>query len=112
MAKFLLENNVQIVGNVNKISQSWLVDFDLPESVKEKMAWDEVIKIHGCFLMVFYDAPMIGDRVEYKGHEWRIIERCLHLTRHRSNSEAKRVPLLRVEYLGKIPAIQEEIDKS
>jgi len=64
VARFLLDNVDQVAITVDKTTQSWLVDFDLPEAVKEQMAWDDVIVVHGCYMMAFYDAPMVGDRLE------------------------------------------------
>ncbi|MBW4522647.1 MAG: hypothetical protein KME16_23625 [Scytolyngbya sp. HA4215-MV1] len=107
MAKFLLENSVDITTQINKITVGFLVDFDLPESVRDVLPMDEVAQINGVLFMRFYDSPMIGDRLVYNGHEWRIIERCFYLTRYHNQTESKHVPIIKVEYLGVVPAIHD-----
>lgn len=100
MAKFELENNVEIKFSVNKTTSAYLVDFDLPEAVKEKLPAEVVREINGEFCVSYYDVPQVGDRIIHKGHQWRITERIIYVTRYRSKKEKKRVPLLKAEYLG------------
>lgn len=101
MARFELGNNIRTDLQVNKTTTGYVIDFDLPDEVKERLPAEKVAEINGEFCVSYYDVPQVGDRVVYKGHEWRIIERIVYVTRYRNRSEKKRVPLLKVEYLGK-----------
>lgn len=100
MAKFELGNNVKNTLQVPKTTAGYLIDFDLPTEVKDRLPATVVAEINGVFCMGYYDVPQVGDRVVHKGHEWRIIERIVYVTRYRSKREKKQVPLLKVEYLG------------
>lgn len=102
MAAFELGNSVETRYTINKTTAAYLIDFDLPEAVKEKLPASVVTEINGQFCCHYYDTPMVGDRVVHKGHEWRITERIIYVTRYRSRREKKQVPLLKVEYVGPI----------
>lgn len=103
MAKFLLDNAVEIITQVNKTTVGYLVDFSLPEEIKEKIPMDEVRLINGIFLMRFYSDPLPGDKIIYRGFQWRVIERIFYPTRYNNRREDRKVPLLKVEFLGASP---------
>jgi len=103
MARFNLENQVKTDITVYKTTAGYLFDFALPEEVKEQLPAAEVSGINGTFCMSFYDTPQVGDRVVHKGHEWRVTERVIYLTRWHDTRSKKQVPLIKVAYLGRCP---------
>jgi hypothetical protein len=99
VAKFLLGLSERTTFLINKKCIQWGIDFTLPDEVRESMPSDEVIKLNGIFVMDFYSDPMVGDRITYKGHQWRIVGRQFAITMHQKR-EPKTVPTLVVEYEG------------
>ncbi len=102
MAKFQLNNVTHTDLTIHKVTAGYLVDFDLPEEVKESMSSVDVANINGVFCMSYYDAPQIGDRLIHKGHQWRVKERIIYATRWHDTRSKKRIPLIRVDYLGPV----------
>lgn len=100
MAKFDIGHKSTNVW-VTRKSIQWLVDFSLPDRVKDSLSAVEVGKLNGVFVMDFYADPLVGDVVEHRGHEWKVTGRRFVATRHLKR-EAKAVPTLRVEYLGEV----------
>ena len=103
MAKFDLENQIKTDITVYKTTAGYLFDFALPEDIKEQLPAAEVASINGVFCMSFYDTPQVGDRVVHKGHEWRVTERVIYVTRWADTRSKKQVPLIKVAYLGRAP---------
>lgn len=100
MAKFNLENPVATAITVHKTTAAYMVDFALPEEVKEQLTATEVSAINGLFCVSYYDVPMVGDVVIHKGHRWEVTERQITVTRWHDTRSKKQIPTLRVQYLG------------
>lgn len=79
----------------------WIVDFDLPEDLRERMSLSEIRPVCGEFLMGFYADPLPGDVIEYLGHKWKVVERYFWPNRYKAQGNRK-VPKLTVSYLGSV----------
>ena len=101
MAKFLLGICQESEVSVNKTDSKWMVDFTLPDNLRDTMSMNELRRYEGVFLMTFYDAPMVGDLFEYKGFQWRIIQRYHYAHRHRKH-EPRHISRLGVEFVGPV----------
>jgi hypothetical protein len=104
MAKFNLANQTISDITVYKTTAAYMIDFDLPEAIKEQLPASTIAEINGFFCMSFYDIPQVGDRVVHKGHEWRITERIVPTTRWNDTRSKKQIPIVKVTYLG--PALE------
>lgn len=102
MVKFASGLSEKTDYQIERKSVFWLVDFDLPMSVRESMGIEALRPILGEFLMGFYCDPLPGDTFRYKGHKWRVIGRDFEPVRYRGKDK-RRVPTLKVEYLGMVP---------
>lgn len=102
MAKFNLQNQVKTDITVHKTTAAYMVDFALPEDVKDTLPASEVSAINGVFCVSYYDMPQLGDIVIHKGHKWQVIERQIPVTRWHDTRSKKQIPTLRVAYLGKV----------
>jgi len=99
MARFKFGIAEKTEVQVNRKCIQWMVDFRLPESVKERMANDDLIPIDGVFAMDFYSDPLTGDYLTHKGHRWQIVGREFVATVHLKR-EPKSIPRLIVKYVG------------
>lgn len=99
MAKFLPGISCKNPVTINRNNVFWMVDFDLPESVKESMPLAQISEIHGLFCCGFYADPLPGDLVTYRGYQWRVIGRSFTTYRH-SEKAQRTIPRLLVEFLG------------
>lgn len=100
MAKFDLEKPTATAITVHKTTAAYMVDFALPEEVKDTLTATEVSAINGVFCVSYYDVPMVGDVVIHKGHKWQVTERQITVTRWHDTRSKKQIPTLRVQYLG------------
>lgn len=100
MAKFLLGNSIDTEVYVTKADSKWMIDFTMPESVRESTSINELRKLEGVFLMAFYEPPTVGDLFEYKGYEWRVTQRYHYAHRHRKH-EPRQISKLCVEFIGR-----------
>jgi len=100
MAKFNLQNQVKTDITVHKTTAAYMVDFALPEEVKDTLTATEVSAINGVFCVSYYDVPMVGDTVIHKGHRWTITERQITVTRWHDTRSKKQIPTLKVAYQG------------
>ena len=100
MAKFLLGDPTGTEVSVNKIDSKWMVDFTLPEPIRESIPARDLLSIEGVFLMSFYESPLIGDIIEYRGYMWRVSSRHHYGHRHRKH-EARHISKLIVEFVSK-----------
>jgi len=100
MAKFNLENQVKTDITVHKTTAAYMVDFALPENVKEQLTATQVSEINGLFCVSYYDVPQLGDTVIHKGHKWQVTERQITVTRWHDTRSKKQIPTLKVSYLG------------
>lgn len=100
MANFLLGVSETNTFVVSRRCIQWVIDFSLPDEVRENMPSGELIKIDGIFVMDFYADPMVGDRITHLGHCWQITGRIFAITKHKKR-EPKSVPSLEVQYVGK-----------
>ena len=100
MAKFDLEKPTATAITVHKTTAAYMVDFALPEEVKDALTATEVSAINGVFCVSYYDVPMVGDVVIHKGHKWQVTERQITVTRWHDTRSKKQIPTLRVQYLG------------
>ena len=98
MAKFLLGNSTDTEVSVTKADSKWMVDFTMPESIRDAMSINELRKREGIFLMAFYEPPSVGDLFEYKGFEWRVTQRYHYAHRHRKQ-EPRQISKLCVEFI-------------
>ena len=103
MAKFDLEKPTATAITVHKTTAAYMVDFALPEEVKEQLTATEVSAINGVFCVSYYDVPMVGDIVIHKGHRWTITERQIPVTRWHDTRSKKQIPTIKVAYLGPCP---------
>jgi hypothetical protein len=101
MAKFLLGEPEITEFSINKKSIQWMVDFTLPDEVRDTMPCDEVVLIDGIYCMDFYSDPHVGDFIKHRGFRWQILSREFLVTRHLKR-QPKAVPMLVVEYVGKV----------
>jgi hypothetical protein len=102
MAKFFLGIAQETPVTVSKNPSQWMVDFELPNSVRDNLPKAEVEKLEGIFLMSFYEPPMVGDSVEYLGFLWRVALRYHYAHRHRKH-EPRQISRLGVEFIGEVP---------
>ena len=100
MAKFNLQNQVKTDITVHKTTAAYMVDFALPDEVKDTLTATEVSVINGVFCVSYYDVPQLGDTVIHKGHCWQVTERLITVTRWNDTRSKKQIPTLRVSYLG------------
>jgi hypothetical protein len=100
MAKFDLEKPTATAITVHKTTAAYMVDFALPEEVKEQLTATEVSAINGVFCVSYYDVPMVGDVVIHKGHRWEVTERQITVTRWHDTRSKKQIPTIKVAYLG------------
>ena len=100
MAKFNLQNQVKTDITVHKTTAAYMVDFALPEEVKDVLTATEVSEINGVFCVSYYDVPQLGDTVIHKGHKWQVTERLITVTRWHDTRSKKQIPTLKVAYLG------------
>lgn len=78
----------------------WMVDFLLPDAVKEGMSFERSRQIEGRYLMGFYADPIPGDIVEWNGFEWSVINRKMSASRHNTRDK-KLIPELKVDFIGR-----------
>jgi hypothetical protein len=98
MAKFFLDS-VSKRFEISKTPTLWSVDFELPEAVRDTLSMAEVGRLEGIFLMSFYEPPLVGDRVEYRGFEWEVVSRW-HLAHRHQKHDQREVSRLFVKFLG------------
>ena len=103
MAKFDLERPTATAITVHKTTAAYMVDFALPEQVKDTLTATEVSQINGLFCVSYYDVPMVGDVVIHKGHKWQVTQRQITVTRWNDTRSKKQIPTLKVQYLGRCP---------
>lgn len=106
MATFPLGGNIQTEHQIRRSTVFWMVDFDLPNDIRERLPASEVDAINGVFCMGFYVDPIPGDRLEYRGFYWRVKERVLLAARYHKQ-DSRCVPSLIVEFLGSVLDYQE-----
>lgn len=102
MAKFLLGNPTDTEVSVTKTDTKWLIDFTMPDWVRDELPISEMRKLEGIFLMAFYEPPIVGDLFEYKGYEWRVTQRYHYAHRHRKH-EPRQISRLEVEFVKPLP---------
>lgn len=102
MAKFLPGISCKNPVSVQRKNVFWMVDFDLPDTVRENKSISELESIHGVFCMGFYADPLPGDLITYRGYQWRVTARHFNPYRHSERAE-RQIPLLSVEFLGEAP---------
>lgn len=101
MAKFSPGISCKNPVTVNRANVFWMVNFDLPESVKESKSLAELEPLHGTFCMGLYANPHVGDLVTYRGYQWRVKERQFQTYRHSAKAQ-RTIPKLLVEFLGAV----------
>ena len=100
MPKYLIGTRLEKTIKVNRSVSTYAVDFIYPEDVKETHSFEDLALISGRLPMAFYRDPLIGESIEYGGHDWRISE-IRHYPTKRNSRETKKLPLISLEYLGK-----------
>ena len=101
MARFLPGISEKKALTIARANVFWLVDFDLPEGVKEQVSLKELALVHGTLLMGFYCDPLPGDVITYRGYKWRVTGRQFSPNRYRSKDN-RCIPTLLVEYMGEL----------
>ena len=100
MPKYLLGTRLEKTISVSRAVSTYAVDFIYPEEVRETHSFEEIATISGRLPMAFYRDPLIGETIEYGGHDWRIYD-IRHYPTRRNSRETKKLPLISLEYLGK-----------
>ncbi len=77
-----------------------MVDFELPEDVKEAMGQAEVCAIEGRLAKSFYMEPQRGDCLVVEGHLWTVTGRIIYPYPHCGKGD-RIIPLICVEYSGR-----------
>ena len=101
MARFLPGISEKKEFTIARSNVFWLVDFDLPEAVKEQVTLKELALVHGTLLMGFYCNPLLEDVLTDLGYKWRVTGRQFSPNRYRSKDD-RCIPTLLVEYRGEV----------
>ncbi|MEO1401905.1 MAG: hypothetical protein AAFV72_11745 [Cyanobacteria bacterium J06635_1] len=99
MPEYILGNPQQSVIRVRRNSVFFLCRFQLPESVKEQMAYADICQVGGDYVLAFYCDPIPGDRVTWGGYEWHLVRRH-HTPVKRKSRQKKQVTTLIFEWEG------------
>lgn len=99
MPEYILGTPRQSVIRVRRNSVFFLCRFQLPEQVKEQIAYAKRCQIEGDYVLAFYCDPTPGDRVSWGGHEWRLVSRH-HAPVKRKSRQKKQVTTLIFEWAG------------
>jgi hypothetical protein len=101
MATYLVPSQVDSVEvRVRKAPIVLMIDFDLPESVRETMPNEEFCRVQGKRDMSCYIEPQMGDRLIVEGHIWQVTGRMIYPYPH-SGKGARIIPVVTVEYVGR-----------
>ena len=101
MAQFLSGISEEKEFTIARANVFWLVNFNLPERVKEQVSLKELALVHGTLLMGFYCDPLPWDVITDHGYKWRVTERQFSPNRYRSKDN-RCIPTLLVEYMGEL----------
>lgn len=101
MATYLVPSQVESVEvRVRKAPIVLMIDFDLPESVRETMPNEEFCRVQGKRDMSCYIEPQRGDRLIVEGHVWCVAGRVIYPYPY-SGKGARIIPVIHVEYVGR-----------
>lgn len=99
MPKYLIGTRDEGTIRVSRSVSTYMVDFIYPESVKESYSYQDLAPYSGRLPMSFYREPLIGETLEYGGHDWHVVE-IRHYPTRRNTKQTKRIPLVSLEYVG------------
>lgn len=101
MATYLVPSQVEReTVRVRKAPIVLMIDFDLPESVREAMGQEEFCRVQGKRDMSCYIEPQRGDMLIVEGHVWQVTGRLIYPYPH-SGKGARIIPVVIVDYQGR-----------
>jgi hypothetical protein len=101
MATYLVPSQVESVEvRVRKAPIVLMIDFDLPESVRETMPNEEFCRVQGKRDMSCYIEPQQGDVLVVEGHIWQVTGRMIYPYPHGGKGD-RVIPVVAVEYIGR-----------
>ena len=101
MARFLYPGvTIGEEFNVVKKPITYLCVFKLPEAIIDTTPYQDLAGLTGRYTLQFYDSVETGDRITYKGHTWKAIDRLHYPYRPRAKV-TKKVTEIEFEYIEK-----------
>jgi hypothetical protein len=101
MATYLVPSQVEREEvRVRKAPIVLMIDFDLPESIRETMPNEEFCRVQGIRDMSCYIEPQRGDRLVVEGHVWAVTGRTIFPYPH-SGKGARVIPTIHVDYVSR-----------
>jgi hypothetical protein len=101
MATYLVPSQVEREEvRVRKAPIVLMIDFNLPESVRETMPNEEFCRVQGIRDMSCYIEPQHGDRLVVESHVWVVSARTIYPYPH-SGKGARIIPVIHVEYVSR-----------
>jgi hypothetical protein len=102
MARYLLSDQIEKTDiKVNRNPITLMVDFDLPDEVRESMPYEEFAKVQGKLACTFYIEPQKGDILAIGGHIWVVLNRLIYPNYYRKHGP-RLIPVIAVRYIGKV----------